>query len=178
IEVPVETRRAERLGELVRDTRPAELGKRIPGRSRGDDRAVGQLVSRPVVVADDDLEPEPLRLGDLLDGRDPAVDGQDEAATLVGEARQRLAREPVALLESTRQMPVDVGSEIAERRYRERRRADAVDVVVAVDADPLPGRERVADGVAGPVDVAEEPRIMERCRPLEERPSGGRVAVP
>ena len=43
------------------------------------------------MVGDDDLEPAPPGLGDLVDGRDPAVDGQDEPDALVREPAERLA---------------------------------------------------------------------------------------
>ena len=75
----------ERLAELVDDAGAAELRKRIVGRTRRDDRAVGQRLARPVMVGDDHLEPARLRLGDLRDGRDAAVDGEHEPAALAGE---------------------------------------------------------------------------------------------
>ena len=61
VEVALESRNAESLGELVDDAGAAELGKRVLGRARGDDRTVGQPVARPVMVGDDDLEPEAPR---------------------------------------------------------------------------------------------------------------------
>ena len=63
---------------------------------------------------------------------------------------ERLAGDAVALLEAARQVPVDLGAELAEDEDGERRRADPVDVVVAVDADPRPGRDRGADALAPP----------------------------
>ena len=110
--------------ELVDDAGAAELRERVVGRPRRDDRAVGQGLARPVVVGDDDLEPRRPGLRDLLDGRDPAVDGQNERATLLREPRQRLARDAVALLEAARQVPLDVGAEAARApspRARSRR---------------------------------------------------------
>ena len=68
---------------------PQSSGKGIVGRPRRHDRAVGQLRARPVVVGDDDVEAERARLGDLLDGRDPAVDGEHEPAALAGEPLDR-----------------------------------------------------------------------------------------
>ena len=61
---------------------------------------------------------------------------------LLGEARDRRRGDAVALLEPARQVPADVGAELPQRQHRERRRADAVDVVVAVDADPLAALDR------------------------------------
>ena len=68
------------------------------------------------MVGDDDLEPARLRRGDLGDGGDPAVDGEQEPAALLREPRDRLARDAVALLEAARQVPVDLGAELAQRR--------------------------------------------------------------
>ena len=90
------------------------------------------------MVGDDDLETERPGKLDLGDGGDPAVDGQDEVETLLGEPGQRLAVQAVPLLEARRQMPGDVGAELAQEQDRQRRCADPVGVVVAVDADPSP----------------------------------------
>ncbi len=162
----------ERLAELVDDTRPAELGERIVGRARRDDRAVGQGRPGPVVVGHDHLEPERLRLGDLLDGRDPAVDGEDEPDALLGEPTERVARHAVALLEAAREVPHDVRAELAKEQHREGRRADAVDVVVPVDADARPSLDRCADAGDGDVHVAEEVRVVARQLGGEEAARG------
>jgi hypothetical protein len=37
------------------------------------------------MVADDDLDPQGARQGDLLDGGDPAVDGDQELRAALGE---------------------------------------------------------------------------------------------
>ena len=50
-------------------------------------------------------------------------------------------REPVAVLEAVGQVPVDLAAELAQRRDEDRRRADAVAVVVAVDRDPRAARD-------------------------------------
>ena len=48
----------QRLRELVDDARATEIRKGIVGGSRGDDRTVGQRVGGPVMVGDDDVEPQ------------------------------------------------------------------------------------------------------------------------
>ena len=138
----------ERLAELVDDAGAAELRERIVGRPRRDDRAVGQRLAGPVMVGDDHVEPARARLGDLGDGRDAAVDGEHEPAALVGEPLERAAADAVALVEAARQVPVDVGAELAQQQHGERRRGDPVDVVVAVDADPPARGDRRADPLA------------------------------
>ena len=102
------------------------------GYSDGRVATTGQSGSRlagPVVVGDDDVESARLRARDLLDGRDPAVDGQHESAAVVGEPVERLAGEAVTLVEPARQVPVGVGAEAPQaaaarapsRRCRRRR---------------------------------------------------------
>src|SRR6266566_1954189 len=112
------------------------------------------------MVGDDDLEPARASLGDLLDGGDPAVDGEDEPAALVGESREGLALHAVALLEAARKVPLHVCAELAEHEDGERRRADAVGVVVTVHADPLAGRDRRPDRLAGTAHVAEQEWVV------------------
>ena len=47
-----------------------------------------------MVVGDDHLEPACGRLRDLCDGRDAAVDGEDEADAFLREPGQGVARTP------------------------------------------------------------------------------------
>jgi hypothetical protein len=87
----VEIRRdidAERLCELADDAGAAELRERIVRRARRDDWAVRQAGAGAVVVGDDHVEAVRLRSRDLPDCCDPAVDGHQEAAALVGESRR------------------------------------------------------------------------------------------
>ncbi len=132
----------ERLRELRDNTGTAEIGKRVLGGTRGHDRAIRQRLAGPMVIGDDHVHAETLRLLDLGDSRDSAVDGENELHALLGELGDCRGRNPVTLLEPAREMPDDVGTELTERQRRERRRADAVDVVVAMDTDPLPPFDR------------------------------------
>ena len=75
-------------------------------------------------------------------------------------------------------MPVDLGPEPPQDGDGERSRADAVDVVVAVDADAPPGVDRAADRRARLLDVAQELRVVTRVIGGEERPRARIVAEP
>ena len=76
-------------------------------------------------------------------------------------------------------MPDDVGAELSQGEDRERRRADAVDVVVAVDADPLTAVDRRAEPLDGRGHVTEQERVVRDRLGLEERARGVRlVAAP
>src|SRR5919201_4548086 len=66
-------------------------------------------------------------------------------------------------------MPLDARAELAQDEERERRRADPVDVVVAVNADPLAARNGGEDPLDRGAHVAEEERIVLRRRAFEER---------
>ena len=180
VEVPGERLRAhaeQRLPELPDDAGPAELPERVVAAVGPDDRARRELLPGAVVVGDDDLEPQLARVRDLFDRRHPAVDGEDEPDVLAGQSRQRVAGHAVALLEAARQVPGQVGSQLAEHEDGQGGRADPVGVVVAVDADPLPGGDGGADCVAGPAHVAEQERIVLRQLRSEEAPRRFRCAV-
>ena len=168
------------LPELVRDAGPAQFAKRIRRRARGDDRAVRQLLGRPVMVGDDHVEPELPRPAYLLDGRDPAVDGQHQAAALLREPLERAAVDAVAFVEAARQMPLHVRAELAQDKDGQHRGADAVDVVVAVHADALPRRDRGPDALDRTGHVAEQEGIVQGLFPREEHPRllGVAVAAP
>ena len=168
----------ERLAELVDDAGAAELRERVVGRPRRDDGAVRQRFAGPVVVGDDHLEPARPRLGDLLDRGDPAVDGDDEPAALVGEPRERLGTHAVALVEAARQVPVDLGAELPEQQHGEGGGGDAVDVVVAVDADAAALGDGGADLLRGGLHVAEQERVVRRLLALEEGARDRGVGVP
>ena len=119
--------------------------------------------------------PRAARAGDRLVGREPAVDAQDQRGALVGEQVDGLDRDAVALDEAARQVPADVGAELAQRLDRERRGAHAVDVVVAVHDDPAAVRDRVLDGAQASAIAPSAQRIVQRPLELEERARLGRV---
>jgi hypothetical protein len=178
VEVLVEKRMAateQRLGELPDDAGAAEPRERIVALEGRDDGAVGEDVAGPVVVGDDDLDAERLRQLDLLDGGDAAVDRDDEATAFGGEPLDRPAVQPVALVEAARQVPRDVGLELAQEQDSERGRADAVGVVVAVHADRRAGSDRGADRLDRRGHVSERKRVVTRQRTFEERACGARV---
>ena len=161
----------QRLRQLVHDARAAQLRERVLGRASRDDRAVGKLVAGPVVVGDDDLQPERPCFGDLGHRSDSAVDRDDEAAFLPRETRERVDRDAVSLLETTREVPVDVCAERAEDGDGERGRADAVGVVVAMDADPLASGNCPANRVTRLGHVSQESGVVSGPLARRERPS-------
>ncbi len=133
-------------GQLPGDRRPAELGERVSAQRRVEDRAVGELGTRLVMVGDDHLHPPLPRPGDRVDRGDRAVHGEDQRGAALGERIDTCLGEPIAVGHPVGDQPVAIGPQLAEGADGDRRGADPVDVEVAVDGDPL-----------APLDRAEEP---------------------
>ncbi len=177
VEMAVEPVGAERLEQLEDDAGAAKLRERVLRRPRRHDRAVRQRLAGAMVVGDDHVQARRAGLGDLLHGCDTAVDREDEGALLLREARQRVSGDAVTLLEAAREVPLDVGAEAAQRRDRERGRADPVDVVVAVHADAPTGGDRLPHERAGGLDVSEQEGVVPRGLGGEKGPRRLGVAV-
>ena len=168
VEVAVGERRVlagggqQRGREFVGDAGRAEVDAGIAADRRVHDRRVGQhaVGARAVVVGDDDVHPRGARRRDLVDGGDRAVGGDEQLRTAFGEPPHGGGREAVAVLRAAGQKPVRVGTQRAQDADEDRRRADAVDVVVAVDRDPVAGLDVHQDEVAGVFDVREPRRLV------------------
>src|SRR3989475_5927571 len=76
----------------------------------------------------------------------------------------------VALVEARRQVPLDLRPGLAQDEDGECSRADAVRVVVAVDADSLPSRDRGPDPLDRNGHVAKEERVVQRLLAGQEGP--------
>ncbi len=150
----------QRLRELPDDPRPTEAGERIVALERRDDGTRGELGCRPVMIGHHNVEPERARMLDLGYRGDPAVDRDDEVEALRCEAREGVGVQAVAFLEPRREMPCHVGVHLAQKEDCQGGRADPVGVVVAVDADPLAGRDCGGDRVDCGAHVAERERIV------------------
>ena len=90
----------------------------------------------------------------------------------------RLGGEPVTLLEAARETPLDVRAQLPQRQNSDNGRGDAVDVVVAVDANPLPVAHRDADPLHCRGHVAEPKGVVARRLRSEKRARGGGVVEP
>ena len=87
-------------------------------------------------------------------------------------------RNAVALLEPAREVPVDVRAELTEDQDGEGGRADAVDVVVTVDADPLAASHSASDRLARSGHVPEQERIVAGRLAGQERSCRRRIREP
>ena len=128
------------------------------------------------MVGDDDLQPQLAGAGHLVDRGDATVDGKHQL-DLVREARECLAVQPVPLLEARRQVPDRRRPELAQQEDRERGRADAVGVVVAVHADAGAAVDRAADRRDSLGHVPEPKRIVTGDCALEERAGQRRIGI-
>ena len=167
----------QRLAELVDHARAAEVGKRIVRRARRDDGTVGQLVAGTVMVGDDHVEAELACAPHLVDGCDAAVDGEDEPAAFFGETLERAAADAVPLVEAAREMPLDLGAELAQDPQGQDGGADSVDVVVAVHADAFPAGDGGQDPCHGLCHVPQQEGIVQGLLAGQEGPRLVGVAV-
>jgi hypothetical protein len=124
--------------------------------------AVRQLGAGPVVVGHDHVHSRRPGGGHLGHRRDPAVDGHEQVHSGRREPLHRGGREPVAVVEAARDLPGGIGAERTQGADEDRRRADAVHVVIAVHGDPGPALNVSEDQVAG----GREPRERERIVPF------------
>ncbi len=148
----------QRLRELVGDGRGTQVAAGVVAHAGVHDRGPRQhpVRARRVVVADHDLEAQRERGLDLLHRGHAAVHAHQQRGPARGEALDRGPVEPVAVAGAVGQVPVHVGTEAPQRRHHHGRRADPVDVVVAVHRDP-----------PALVDVARDARHR-RPDPLEQ----------
>jgi hypothetical protein len=137
--------------QVVGDAGAGELGQPAAGQRRAlrvDDERVGLALARRVVVADDHLDAGRLQRGDLGEVGDPAVDGDEQVG------RGRVLRHPVgvdavAVSDAVRDEGRHLRAQGAQPEREHRRAADAVGVVVAVDADASPAFDGVDEPVGG-----------------------------
>ncbi len=120
-----------------------------------------------VVVGDDHVDPRGLQPVDRRVRARPAIARDDEARpACLRRAHARVA-EVVAVRQPPRNERHDGAAERAERPHHERRRADAVDVVVAVDENGLLVPYGARDALDRAIEVGELCRLVEM---IEARP--------
>ena len=121
-----------------------------------------------MVVGHDHVHPELPGHLDLYCGGDAAVDREDEPDAVGRELLDRRGGDAVALLEAARQVPRHVGTDLSQREHGEGGGADAVDVVIAVDADFLAPFRGEPQARHRGHHVAQEERIVADTFRLEE----------
>ena len=94
-----------------------------------------------MVVGDDQIDAELARAARRLGAADAAVDRDDQRDAVGVQPLDRRRLQPVAVAQPLGDEVDDVGAEQLERAPQDDGRRDAVDVVVAVDGDPLLARD-------------------------------------
>ena len=130
-----------------------------------------------MVVGHDHVDTGSARGRDLLDRGDRAVDGHQQAGAARGEALDGGRREPVAIVDPARQVPVDIGTERSQRADQHGGRTDAVDVVVAVHGDARAAFDMGENPRGALAQAAERVERMPHVR-VDERPRGRGIAEP
>jgi hypothetical protein len=159
---------AQRLHQFQRD---ADAGKvligvaavvalRIDHGERAWQRRVGL-----VMIRDDQIDPELAGAQRRLRAADAAVDRDDQRDAAGVQPFDRHRLQPVAVAQAFGDEVHDVGAEQFERAPQNDRRGHAVDVVVAMDRDPLASRDRAEDAI----DRRPHPRQRHRIVQLIER---------
>src|SRR5690349_18634514 len=106
------------------------------------------------MVGDNHFDPEAAGKRHLVDGGDPAIDGEKQLDAVAGEALHRRSRESIAVL-ARRQVQARLGAERAQGAREDRGRADTVYVVVAMDRDAGAARDMSVDEIASRTHSAE-----------------------
>ncbi len=99
------------------------------------------------MVRDDQVEPQLARPDGRFGGADAAVDRDDQTHAAGVQPLDRFRLEAVAVAQPVRHEVLDPRAEELERASQDGGRRDAVDVVVAVDGDPLVARDGAEEAV-------------------------------
>ena len=166
---------AQRLHQLQRDADAGEMlvrigavvALRIDHRQRDRQRGV-----RLVMVGDDQIDPELAGAQRRLGAADAAVDRDDQRDAIGMQPVDRRGLQPVAVLDPLGNEVHHLTAEHLEGPAQDHRRGDPVDVVVAVDGDPLLARQRLLEPDDRPVHVGELERIVELVERRVQEASG------
>lgn len=160
------------LGQLEGHPDAGQVGIGVVAQARMHHRrGRGQALAQGVVVGNDPVQPEgPARLH-LRHGAHAAVHGDHQGRP---PGRRQFAdavqMQAIAVVEAVRDEEPHVGPELVQHAHQQRRGGDAVDVVVAIDADRLvPGQ-----GLADPRHGGGHPLQQEGIG----RPGPGRIQAP
>ena len=112
-----------------------------------------------MVVEYDDVEPEPRRFRKRLETDRAAIDGDDELRAGRMKLPHRLDARAIAFGDAVGNPDQRLAAERGQIFAEQRRRAGAVDVVVAEDGDPLAARDRSRQPLGRRRHVGERVRV-------------------
>src|SRR5688572_28794462 len=111
------------------------------------DRRIGQRVLRLMMIGDDQLEPKQSCFIRLFNAGNAAVNRDDGRNAVGSDFSKSFLVEAITVFESMRDMEIDLRPEVLEARQKDRGASNAIHVVVAVDANLLPGVDGREDAV-------------------------------
>src|SRR5258706_11281105 len=100
-----------------------------------------------MMIRDNEIHPPLARDLGRLDRRYAAINGDDQLCALVADLPDRVGVQAVPLFDPMRDVILDVPPEHRDGVPEDARGGDAVDVIVAVDEDPL----AIANGLGDPL---------------------------
>ncbi len=139
--------------------------------------ASGSVALGLVVIGDDEVEAERARPLRCLGAANAAVH-RDDHVDLVGmQPVDRRRLQSVAVAQPLRNEMTHLAAEHLQRAAEDDSRGDAVDVVVAVDGDPLAARQRQLEARHRPFHVGQEKRVVQVIeRRVQESVGNGGIA--
>src|SRR5262249_24354834 len=109
-------------------------------------------------------KPQRVRLRDFGNRVDAAVESDENARALLGQQLDRLRVEPVPFADAVRDVRRNISAQLAKKEREKRGRANAVDIVIAVERNPLP----LFECFTNPLDRLLKPLHQERIGEIRE----------
>ena len=166
------------MRELEGDADAGELRARVAGKFGRHDDAVRRRALHLVMIGDDDVHAERAGTGHLGARADAAVHRDEQFDAAGRKLFDGGRRDPVPLREPVGQIRAHVGAELLEDAHQQKRRRDAVGVVVAVHGDRLAALQRLVEAPAGGGHPRHEVRVVDAVVRVQKGLRRGGVAVP
>ncbi len=141
--------------------------------ARVDDRqGARQLGVRLVMVGDDQIDAEVAGPPGRFRAANAAVDRHDQLHALAVQPFDGGGLQAVAVGQPFGNEVADVGAQQLQRAAKDDGRGDAVDVVIAVNGDPLPSGNRGQQPPDRAVHVGEQKRVQQLIEFRAQKPRG------
>ena len=154
----------EGLHELETYATAAEMLEGVGGvlALRIEDRhRIRQFIIRHMMVADDEVDTQLFRIGNLSDGLDTAVEYDNEFDTFFCCIVHCLDTDTIALLITVGDIVFNIGIELLQKFIHQSYRRTSVDIVVAIDHDTLFAPHGVVQSVYRHVHVVHQERVYQ-----------------
>src|SRR5215212_10930434 len=102
-----------------------------------------------MMVADNEVQADGLRVECFLGGTDPAIYSDDQFHAIRFEGIQSIFVEAIAFIKSVRNIAAHISAKRFQRLHEERGGRDAVHIIIAVDRDRLVVLQGITDAIHG-----------------------------